>query len=74
MFEKLERITYQPGDKIFQEGDEGNCGLAKHHVGIKPSVSKTSPVQYITSRHGFFSMAYQIYNSTCHVFAVVFCK
>ena len=25
MFEGLERITYQPGDIIFQEGDEGDC-------------------------------------------------
>ena len=25
MFEVLERITYQPDDHIFKEGDEGDC-------------------------------------------------
>ena len=25
MFEGLERITYRPGDLIFQEGSDGDC-------------------------------------------------
>jgi EAL domain-containing protein (putative c-di-GMP-specific phosphodiesterase class I) len=38
MFEGLERITYQPNDQIFQEGDEGDCAYLIENGSVELSI------------------------------------
>ena len=38
MFEGLERINYQPGDKIFQEGEKGDCAYLIERGSVEISV------------------------------------
>ncbi len=40
MFEGLERITYQSGDQIFQEGDVSNCAYLIETGGVEISILK----------------------------------
>jgi len=40
MFEGLERITYQSGDQIFQEGDVSNCAYLIENGGVEISILK----------------------------------
>jgi len=40
MFEGLERITYQSGDQIFQEGDVSNCAYLIESGGVEISILK----------------------------------
>jgi CRP-like cAMP-binding protein len=40
MFEGLERITYKAGDKIFQEGDVGDCAYLIENGSVEVSVSR----------------------------------
>ncbi|MFQ5660728.1 MAG: EAL domain-containing protein [Gammaproteobacteria bacterium] len=37
MFDGLERISYQPGDEIFREGDEGSCAYLIESGAVKVS-------------------------------------
>jgi len=38
MFEGLKRITYKPGDQIFQEGDSGDCAYLIESGSVKISI------------------------------------
>ncbi|RKZ70682.1 MAG: hypothetical protein DRQ48_05880 [Gammaproteobacteria bacterium] len=40
MFEGLERITYQSGDQIFQEGDVSNCAYLIEGGGVEISIQR----------------------------------
>ena len=44
MFEGLERITYQPGDQIFQEGDEGDCAYLIENGSVEVSVLQENEI------------------------------
>ncbi len=44
MFEGLERITYQPGDQIFQEGDEGDCAYLIENGSVEVSVLQENKI------------------------------